>query len=179
MQIELDDIGMRQLFPLAALDEMRADMAKVVQHAEDALAPDGIGWMDLHEIPVPTASYRQLGLAADEFLAALAPVLPRIPWVQLGRPSDGQFYTLETDVHCYGLGRELFVKVDVKDGQVDGVWYDVWGRRTDPSPLRPALAAIDAIVPSMLADYRLERAGALSDTVFLDSYLDRLRDSLA
>jgi hypothetical protein len=180
IHIHEDDWGMRCLHPLAAAAEV-TDEIRVARAAGEAnRAPDGAGWTDVHIIQQPQRDYAAIGLTLDQAAAALAPVLPRIrrfaatAMAGFGAGAHDPYGSYEQDAHCYGFDAGCFIKVD-GDELVRQIWFNA---ETDDAArlekLRQAIVAIDRLVPSIIADYWLDRTGKVGDSAFLHEYLRAL-----
>lgn len=93
----------------------------------------------------------------------------------MGSATRDPFGTYEEDAWCFGLGPHCYLKLDEKDELVGGIWFDL--STDDPDAidrLRRAILAIDALVPSMVADYFLNFSGAVSEGNSLDRYFATL-----
>ncbi|NUO57438.1 MAG: hypothetical protein HOV71_21225 [Hamadaea sp.] len=172
---------MRCLHPLAAAAEVGRDLDVAAQASEANRAPDGAGWTDVHVIQAPEHDYAQAGLPVGAADAALAPILPRVrrfaATAMAGFDGHDPFGTYEEDAYCYGVDASLFVKLETDGAQVRHIWFQA--ETGDPErlqELKAALLAVDRLVPSIVADYWLDRTGPVGDLGFFDDYLAELAD---
>lgn len=181
IHIHEDDCAMRNLYPLETLAELSADVEQAREAGERNRAPDGAGWTDVHVIKPPSKDYAGMGLRVENAAAALEGLMPRVrrftatasagfdPGVQ------DPYGTYELDAHCYGFDEECFLKLDTGGDCVKTIWFEC--RTSDDmrrGALRRAIEAIDALVPSAIADYWNDMAGAVRDAQFLDKYFAEL-----
>jgi hypothetical protein len=182
IHIHEDDWGMRNLYPLEALREASADVQEASEASSRNRAPDGIGWTDVHLISQPSLDYSTVGLALTDARSALEPLMPRVrkftatagAGFEPGRHDPLGSY--EQDAYCYGFGAACFIKLEAQGDIVKHIWFEC--RTEDPekvAALRCAVLAIDALIPSAIADYWNEMAGAVRDLAFLDQYFHGLR----
>jgi hypothetical protein len=176
IHIHEDDWGMRSLHPAAAGDEVAADLAESAAASERNRAPSGVGWTDIHLIGAPSVSYADVGLELAAAAAALASVLPRIKIFKAttgGAIGSGRdpYGSHETEAWCFGHGSHCFVKLEPAGALVRSIWFELRGAdRDDAAALRKAIEAVDALAPSIIADYRLKAAGPVGEPAFLDAY---------
>lgn len=182
IHIHEDDWGMRNLYPAAAGDEAQDDMARATEAGERNRAPDGQGWTDIHVIRPPKSNFTDAGLQLAAVIAALEPLMPRVrrfyatigSAMAKGVERDPLGSYLENAV-CFGFGRSCFVKVEPKGALVASIWFEASGAEpAQLAALRAALLAIDALAPSIIADYWLDVTGRVGDAAFLDSYFAEL-----
>jgi len=176
--IHEDDEGMRNLYPLAAYGDAVTDVQEAIAAAARNCATDGIGWTDVHVIKPPKITFADAGLTLDAAATALEPLMPRVRrfWSGLLGRND-PLATSQTEAHCFGFDATCFVKLEPKGALVERIWYEA---RTDDAArlaaLRKALLAIDALSPALIADYWLDAAGPVADTVFLNAYFKALAE---
>jgi hypothetical protein len=181
IHIHEDDWGMRCLYPISAAVEV-ADEVRAAQAAGDAnRAPDGAGWTQLHVIQPPTHDYTEASLSFTQADAVLAPILPRVrrfaatAMAGFGDGAHDPFGTYEDDAHCYGTDASCFIKLDGNDPLVRRIWFQAETHDAERlQALRHAIVALDQLVPSIIADYWLDRTGAVGDDTFLDTYMRAL-----
>jgi len=182
IHIHEDDWGMRNLYPAAAGDEAQDDIARAAEAGERNRAPDGRGWTDMHVIQPPKTDFTDAGLPLAAVIAVLEPMMPRVRRFYAtigsamakgaGRDPLGSY--LENAV-CFGFGRSCFVKVEPEGALVASIWFEASGAGpAQLAALRAALLAIDALAPSIVADYWLDLTGRVGDVAFLDRYFAEL-----
>ncbi len=178
IHIHEDNWGMRNLYPATAEDEARDDMARASEAGERNRAPDGQGWTDIHVIQAPTSDFTHVGLQLAPVVAVLEPLMPRVRrfYATIGSAmaKDAKrdpLGTYQENAVCFGFGASCFVKVEPKDSLVAGIWFEApSGEPARLAALRAALLAIDALAPSIVADYWLDVTGRVGDAAFLDRY---------
>ena len=173
--IHEDEEGMRNLYPVAALAEAQADMAKARAAFQAREAPNGTEWKELHAIAPPQNGFLAAGADLDRLSAVVEAHLPRIRDFGVGQEPAAPHYRRETDAHCYGFGDDVFVKFELAEGRLAAIWFDAM--TDDPArlqALRRALQAIDGLAPSIIADYWLEAVGAVGDGRFMSRYFAAL-----
>ncbi|MBY8825050.1 hypothetical protein [Sphingomonas colocasiae] len=175
---------MRNLYPLTARAEVEADIARAAAAAEQNRHPSGIGFTDLYMVETPSTGYADLGLTLARAEAALAPILPRVRrfnatvFSAMGGGGQDPFGSYDDDAWCFGLGAHCYVKLDAKGPLVDGIWFDLNTDDADAiARLRRAMEAIDAIAPSVVADYFLDFSGPVAEAGTLDHYFAELEES--
>lgn len=170
---------MRRLYPLAAGAEVARDLDEAAGAGAADQAPDGVGWTGVHVIRAPRDDYAAAGLTVHDADVALAAVLPRVrdfaATASGGFEGHDPYGSYEDDAYCYGGGADLFVKVEADGAKVGSIWFQVETQDPDRlAKLRAALVAVDRLVPSIVADYWLDRTGPVGDSAFLDDYLHEL-----
>lgn len=181
IHVHEDDWGMRNLYPLAVRAEVEKDISEAAAAAEKNQAPSGIGYTDIYMTKPPATDYADLGLTLAEMERVLTPILPRVHrfnatiFSAMGSAERDPFGSYEEDAWCFGLGAHCYLKLDAKGPLVSDIWFDL---NTDDANaagrLRKAIEAIDALAPSVIADYFLEFSGSVSEAGVLDSYFARL-----
>jgi len=179
IHIHEDDWGMRNLFPLAAFAEMKGDIAKSTVAAAEHQDASGFGYADVYLTEAPSISYADAGLLLADVERVLLPILPRLRQFRAtsfqGMTSEKQdpYGTYLEDAWCFGLGRHCYLKLDENGPLVSGIWF---GLDTDDEDaigrLRAAIRAIDALVPSVVADYFLHISGPVGEDGVLDNYFE-------
>jgi len=177
IHIHEDAWGMRNLYPLTVRDEVDKDMAEAVAAAERNRDPSGLGYNGMYAIKPPSLDYAVHGLTLAAVASALTPILPRV------RQFNATIYSAmdsaqldplgiyEENAWCFGTGPRCFVKIDPKGELAANIWFDV-----DPDDLearsliRKAVLAIDALAPSVIADYYVDFSGPVSDADQLNRY---------
>lgn len=181
IHIHEDDWGMRNLYPAAALTEASADVARAIEAGERNRVPDGFGWTDLHLIGEPSIDYAAAELILSSAADALSPIMPRVrrftatAMAGFALGASDSWGTYDQDAYCYGFDALCFIKLEPEGGLVKRVWFE--GRTAEPerlAALRQAIEAVDALVPSVVADYWEDQIGAIRDTLFLDQYFQQL-----
>lgn len=185
IHIHEDDEGMRNLYPLGAAVEAASDIEAARRSAEKNLHPSGLGWIDLHGIEEPATTYVDAGLGLMDTVDALAAIMPRsrgyIATPMAGFSSDrvDQWDSYETDVWCFGFGPHCFIKLEPEGELVARIWYELTSERPDEiEAMRRAIECVDALSPSVIADYWLNATGPVGDRAFLDAYFGRLIETL-
>lgn len=183
IHVHEDDWGMRNLYPLAVRTEVEEDIAEAAAAAERNRDPSGFGWTAMHMATTPSKDYAELGLTLAEVERALTPILPRVRrfnatiFSAMRSETTDQYGSYEEDAWCFGLGAHCYVKLDPKDSMVGNVWFDLNTDDADAaSRLRKAIEAIDALAPSVIADYFLDFSGPVSEAGVLDAYFARLEE---
>ena len=177
IQISEDDEGLRNLYPVQAWGEVAGDLQAATQSAKDSALPGG-GWSDMHVIQPPRTGYGALDLPAAPLARALGQILPRVPSFEVGFGAGNPFHRLETDALCFGTGPDLFVKLETTGSNLAAIWFDFYPLPPDAVlRLSQTLQAIERFAPSLVADYRLNAVGRLSDPDFLRAYLQAATDS--
>jgi len=173
--IHEDHVGMRNLHPLAAEEEIAADIQAAIAASGRNRAPEGIGWTDVHVVQPPRIDFTTVGLTVTSADAALEGALPRIRRFHSGSLSphgSDPFAVDEYEAHCYGFDASCFVKLETRGDEVLAIWFDLapeapLERR---EALRAALMALDGVTPCLVADYWLDVTGRLGDMAFVDGY---------
>ena len=182
IHIHEDEWGIRSLYPLVARAEVRADIDEAVAAGVRNRDPQGYGWQDIHMIDPPAATYADSGLLLSAAAAALSPIMPRVRHFRatvldaIGSGTRDPYGSYEDDAWCFGLGDHCYIKLEVEGQFVRSIWYDL--SSTDPEDadrLRNAMEAIDAMVPSLLADYHLNTMVPIANGSLLSEYFARLQ----
>lgn len=169
------------MHPARAAGEVARDVAAAHEAVERNRAPDGLGWTDVHVVEEPSVSFTDVGLTFAAADAALAPIMPRVRKFAatiggaIGRDVRDPYGSYEDDAYCYAHAPGCFIKLDGKDGLVARIWFEASTDDNDGLPLlRRGLEAIDALTPSIIADYWIDCTGAVRDVAFMDKYMRRL-----
>lgn len=184
IHIHEDDCGMRNLYPIAAFDEAASEVAAAAAAAERNRDPSGFGFTAMHMVELPSITYVDVGLRLDAAAAALAPIMPRAK--RFAATIFHAMLTGETDPYgsyeegswAFGLGPHCYIKLEPKGELVEAVWFGL--DSDDPAhadALRRSMLAIDALAPSIVADFFLDQSGPVGDPAFLDSYFEAYRDN--
>jgi len=185
IHIHEDDWGMRNLYPAAAQREVDEDIEAAREASLKNRAPSGIGWTDVHIIEQPSTNYSQAGLRLTDAVTALGSILPRVKrfyatacgGFDLAKRDPWGSY--DDDAWCFGH-QHCYIKLEVKDDLVTQIWFDLSSSKPgDADALRRAFAAIDRLVPSLVADYYLNSQGLVADREFLDAYFQDLTTQAA
>lgn len=185
IHVHEDDWGMRNLYPLAARAEAERDIAEAAAASERNRDPSGFGWTAMYIAQPPSMDYADAGLTLAVAEAALAPILPRVGQfnatifsaMRSSGPRD-PYGVYEEDSWCFGLGPHCYLKLDPKGDLVGGIWFDFASDDpADEARLRRAIQAINALVPSIIADYFLDETGPISAPGFLDAYFASLAET--
>ena len=183
IHVHEDDWEMRNLYPLTVRIEVEDEIAEAAGAAEKNLDPSGFGYTDIHMAKAPSQDYAGLGLTLTEAERVLVPILPRVRRFNatalsgMNESERDPYGSYEEDAWCFGLGAHCYLKIDAKGPFVGNIWFDL---KTDDSDavirLRKAIEAIDALVPSVIADYFLDFSGPVSGAGVLDGYFARLAE---
>jgi hypothetical protein len=94
----------------------------------------------------------------------------------LGRETrDGPYGSYQEGTWCFGRGTHCYIKLDVRDGLVERIWFDLSSSDpADATALRLSIEAIDQLAPSLVADYVLDAEGLVADPDFLRDYFQLL-----
>jgi hypothetical protein len=183
IHVHEDDCGMRNLYPLAVRTEVEEDIAEAAAAAERNRDPSGFGYTDVYMAKSPSKDYAALGLTLVEVEAALTPILPRVRrfsatiFSAIGSAERDPYGSYEEDAWCFGLGPHCYLKLEANGSLVSNIWFDLDTNDQDAArQLRNAIEAIDALAPSVIADYFLDFAGPVSDAGVLDSYFANLQE---
>jgi len=182
IHIHEDDWGLRTLHPLAARHEVAQDMDVSREAGERNCAPSGKGWTAVHVIRPASEDYSQTGLTPAAVAVVLEPIMPRVKRFYATatsgfslKPGEDPYGYYNEDAWCFGRGPHCYIKLDVKEGFVCGIWFDLYGSSpADAAALRLSLEAIDRLVPSFVADYVLDAEGPVANAEFLSAYCKRL-----
>lgn len=181
IHIHEDHWGMRNLYPIAALSEAAVDVEEAASESERNRAPDGMGWTDVHIVRPPSIDYSVAGLRLADAISAIEPFMPRVRkfTAAVGAGFDPNVRdplgSYDQDAYCYGFDASCFIKLDLDDDRVQDVWFECRTAEMQRlAALRGAIVAIDALVPSAIADYWEDTAGAVRNIAFLDRYFQRL-----
>lgn len=171
IQIHEDDEGMRSLHPMQAIDEITAELLASSKHSEENRSPVGVGWTEVHAIRSPEAGFDSLHIPVLAVAEALEKHLPRIREFELGWGQNNPFHYLEADAYCFGLGTNLYVKIDVNNGLIESIWYEARPKdHEELTRLRQAIESINDVIELSCADYWLHMGGAIDDREFMDRY---------
>ncbi|MGC5799361.1 hypothetical protein [Sphingomonas sp. NFX23] len=183
IHVHEDDWGMRNLYPLTVREEVEEDVANAAAAAEQNRDPSGFGFTNMYMAKQPSADYTEVGLTLEAAELALAPLLPRVRGFHatigsaMGSEERDPYGSYEDDAWCFGLGPDCYLKLDAKGSLVGNIWFDLSTEETVAvDRLRNAIEAINALAPSVIADYLLDFAGPVSDTGVLDRYFAGLAD---
>lgn len=179
IHIHEDDWGMRNVYPLAALVQVTAEVETARRKGEENF--DGHGWTEVHAVEEPTTSFETVDVLVDEIAVALTPIMPRVRrfYATIGSymreaadVTDRDPYgSYNDDAVCFGFGSWCFIKVDTREHYVRSIWFQAnTYDRVELDALAAGLAAINAIVPCAVADYWIDEAGSLADKAFTDRY---------
>lgn len=178
VHIHEDDEGMRNVYPAATVGEVMDDLAAAKSSSEANLAPNGIGWTDVHAIREPEKSFRELEVDLQRVSNAIGSILPKIKEFEVGFGTNNPFHYKDEDAKCFGYGQTLYLKLEAEGDCLKAIWFDANSNvEEELSALRRALEAINDIQPSMIADYWLNTGGLVSDQAYLDCYFNDLRRS--
>jgi len=132
-------------------------------------------------IQQPATDYSALGLRLTDAVAVLEPLMPRVRRFNATATAGfdpgvrDAWGTYDQEAYCYGFGASCFLKLDVDGNFVKRIWFEC--RTQDVgniNALRKAMLAINALVPSAIADYWNDMVGAIQDSAFLDQYFQEL-----
>jgi hypothetical protein len=180
VHIHEDDEGMRSVYPANAIVEAMEDIAAAQLSSVQNLAPNGVGWTDVHAIQEPEKSFKEIGLEWKSIANAIGEVLPRIKEFEVGFGTNNPYHHKDTDPACYGFGQSMYLKLETDGDDLKAIWFDTRSCVDEELfALRRALEVINEIHPSMIADYWLQTGGLIGDEVFLDAYFEGLRGATA
>lgn len=172
IHIHEDDEGMRNLYPLAAYAEAKREIGNAATVGQRSRAPSGFGYTELYLIEEPTHDYVAEGLRLEQAAAVLAEIFPRVRIQALGALGSH-----EEACWAFGLGMHCYVRLEPVDDLVKAIWYDIDTDDVEAQRrLRRAIMALDALAPSVIADFRLNTVGPAGDAEFLDGYFDLLNE---
>jgi hypothetical protein len=167
---------MRSLHPVSALQQAGEDLGKAAASATANRAPDGYGWTGIHIIRAPDDVYEDLQLTA--LAGDLEQIFPRIrnfaATASAGFGAHDPLGVYDDDAWCFGLGNDCFIKLEPEGDFVRSIWYEARAGRERIAKLREAMEVIDRAAPSIVVDYWLDYAGAVSDAEFMRRYCDAL-----
>lgn len=180
IHIHEDDWRMRNLYPFAARAAVEADMAEAAAAAGRNRDASGF-YADVHRIAPPSRDYADFGLTLAEAERVLAPILPRVRrfyatglsgFASAERDPGGRY---EEGAWCFGLDANCYIKLDAKGILVANIWFNLDTDDADAGRrLRRAIEAVNALVPSAIADYFLDFSGSISEPKILDNYFTQL-----
>ena len=190
IHIHEDNYDMRSLYPVAAQQKVSGDLEAARAASERNRAPDGVGW-SMYHITEVSSDYELIGLSIAAVAAVIEPLMPRVRHFYVtsfggfGEPAHFDPMALyDEDAWCFGFGAHCYIKLEIKDDSVIGIWFDFNpdaapddhpATAADAAVLRQAFEAIDRlVVPSMVTDYWLDVAGPIADPAFLDAYFKKL-----
>lgn len=183
IHIHEDDWGMRNLYPLAARAEVETDIEEAAAAAERNRAASGFGYTDLYVMKSPSTDYTEAGLTIADIERELTPILPRVRrfnatvGAAIGSHERDVLGSYEEDAWCFGLGNHCYIKFETDGEFVRIIWFDFHsGDQDDVDRFRRAIEAIDALAPSIIADYFLDFSGVVSEPGVLDEYLAALEE---
>lgn len=180
VHIHEDDEGMRNVYPAVAISDAMDDIAAAKANSVENLAPNGVGWTDVHAIKEPEKSFLDIGLEWQNFASALGKLLPRVEEFEVGFGANNPFHYKDRDPICFGFGQSMYIKLETDGDHLKAIWFDTRSKvEEELSALRRALEAIDEIHPSMIADYWLNTGGLIGKQAFLDAYIEDLRATAA
>lgn len=178
IHIHEDDWGMRNLYPLAAFEDVAADLKAAMVASEKNRDPSGYGWWGIHLIQQPAVKFDDVGLTIADAAKALSRFLPRVKRFYatigsaIGREEKDPWGSYNDDAWCYGLGPHCYIKLDTDGELVSSIWFDFSTTdETDLAVFKQAIQAIDQLVPSLIADYFMDALFVVSDTGTLDRYI--------
>jgi hypothetical protein len=183
IHIHEDDWGMRNLYPLAARAEAEADIDAAADAAERNRAPSGFGYTDIYIAKPPSTDYTEVGLMISDIDRVLTPILPRVQRFNatigsaIGSESRDALGSYEEDALCFGLGNHCYIKFETDGEFIRIIWFDFHSDdQDDVDRFRRAIEAIDALAPSIIADYFLDFSGVVSEPGVLDDYIAALEE---
>lgn len=178
VHIHEDDEGMRNLYPANAISDVMDDIAAAKLNSVENLAPNGVGWTDVHAIQEPEKAFLEIGLEWQSVANAIGEVLPRIKEFEVGFGTNNPFHYKDLDPTCYGFGQSMYLKLETDGDYLKAIWFDTRSNvEEELFALRRTLEAINEIHPSMIADYWLNTGGLIGDRAFLDAYIEGLRET--
>ena len=82
------------------------------------------------------------------------------------------------EAYCFGFDESCFVKLEADGDRVKQIWFECGTEDAGQlAALRDAILAIDALVPSMIADYWNDMSGRVQDAAFLGEYFRQLAEA--
>ena len=176
VHIHEDDEGMRNVYPADTFNDVMKDIAAAKASSVENLAPNGIGWTDVHAIREPEKSFRELGFEWRIVADAISVFLSKITEFEVGFGTNNPFHYKDDNPICFGFGQSMYLKLETDGDYLTAIWFDSrTNNEKEMSALRRALEALDEIHPSMIADYWLNTGGFIGDQAYLDAYIDGLR----
>lgn len=181
IHIHEDDWGMRNLYPVAAFAVAQADVAEASDAGRRNRQPNGLGWSKVHLIKPPAVDYADVGLELAPTAERLESLMPRIR--QFTATATAGFDpaikdaggSYETDAQCFGFGSDCYIKLETKGDLVRQIWFDVFtDDTTHLEAFRHGVLSIDALAPSLIADYREDVVGSIRDDAFFARYMRTL-----
>lgn len=174
---------MRNLYLVDCLPEAAADVRGGGGSGPKNRAPDGLGWTNVHLIQPPSTGYSKFGLRVTDAASVLEPSLPRVQEfiatasAGFDRSIRDPWGRYDHNAYCFGFDAACFLKLEVARELVEHIWFECRTREAAKvAALRQAMVAIDALVPSAIADYWNDMAGAVQDSAFLDQYFRQLTE---
>ena len=183
IHIHEDDCGMRNLYPVGAFFEARAEVARAADAANRNRAPDGSGFTDMHAINGPSIDYSDVGLELGVLADVLSSIVPRVKrftaTAMAGfEPNTRDAYgSYEEDAYCYGFDETCFIKLEPAGVSIKQIWFEC--RSASPEKLSAferAILAVDALAESVVADYWLDQIGRVRNPAFFNDYLRQLAE---
>lgn len=170
-----DSEGMRCIYPIAEMSNVRRDMQKAEEiHASEP--GDGqYGFYNIHVIEEPKVKFKDYNLKVADCISLLSAYLPRAREYVVY--PIGQFNGKEEGVIVFGENY-MFIKIEPEGEFVQYLWFECMPNESQAhlmATFREAFLAIDAVVPSMIADYWMDAFGAIGDDRFLSAYLHTLQ----
>lgn len=180
VHIHEDNEGMRNLYPVAAYDDVEEDLIAGKKASVENRAPGGIGWTDVHQIKEPDATYAKVGTSLKDMATAVEQHLPRIDHFEVGFGDGNPFHHRDIGGFTFGFGDHLYVRFDTKDDVLLGIWYDVTtSDLSELEALRQTFLEINTVQRSMIADHWMHTGGRIDDEAFLTGYLNEIEQHFA
>jgi hypothetical protein len=187
IHIHEDDWAMRALHPIAVAQQITGDLEAAKQAALENRSPDGAGWTNVHLIAEPTLDYSAFNLPISKIAEVLEPILPRVRKFTATASAGftpgvvDPYGSYDADAYCFALSQDCFIKCEVMSEaptRVKSIWYEARDARKEAlSKLRSAFQAIDALCPSVIADYWLDLSGEIANNTFLSAYFETLEEN--
>jgi hypothetical protein len=180
IQMHEDDWGMKGLYPMAAKEELSAQLADAFGGGRENLHPSGIGWTRHYVVQTPSTTYVDAGLRLADAAAALARIMPRVRSLYIGIPQEGgrpehdAAGHYDDDAWCFGYGSDCYIGLEVAGEHVRHIWFDLTRNAPDEvTALRTAMLAINRLMPSAIVDLRMAAMAPIDDRDLFDRYFAR------
>jgi len=183
VHIHEDDEGLRVIYPATELKAAQLDLSEAEDAAEQNLAPNGVGWTDVHVIEAPSVSLTTLAMPLFQIETLVTPHLPRIgryiatAFGGFDRSERDPYGVYLDDPWCFGFDSSCFLLVTGEGKIASDIWFvKETSNETHLAALNTAFLALSNAWPLCLADYVEDQCGLLSDQDFLDQYFTAEED---
>lgn len=174
---------MRSLQPKAAWEHVADDIDEALEHAQKNADPVTGYPNAIRAIEPPSIDYRSTGLKVSVLKEALAPHMPFVSrfyatvGIVMETGKKDPYGSYEEDAVCFGFDQHCYVKVEVDGDAVTHIWFEADTPDQERlAALRQCFNEIDALAPSVIADYWHHTYGPLAAADFLDEYFAGLAD---